>query len=217
MDSKIEKKKGIRIKHIAIGMATIGFLYFSGSQFLGENLSTFKVDKEKVTLSKVIKDKFKDYISINGLVKPISTVYLDAYEAGRILEILIEEGSMVEKGDIILKLENKSLYGEILRSENSLATKQNNLRETKINFESKRIMGQKNLLDAQYRLIKATRKYKQYESLYKEELIAKEEYLDAKEGFELSNKSYDVIKFQVSQDSLLNVTGILELQKDLTG
>jgi len=81
MDSQIEKKKGIRIKHLVIGFATIGFLYFSGSQFLGENLSTFKVDKEKVSFSKVIKDKFKDYISINGLVKPISTVYLDAYEA----------------------------------------------------------------------------------------------------------------------------------------
>ena len=215
MDSKIEKKKGIRAKQLVIGLVAIGFLYFSGTQFLGDNLSTFKVDKEKVTLSKVIKDKFKDYISINGLVKPISTIYLDAYEAGRVLEILIEEGSMVKKGDIILRLENKSLYGEILRSENSLATKQNNLRETKINFESKRIMGQRDLLESQYRLIKAKRKYKQYQSLFKDELIAKEEYLDAKEGFELSSKSYDVIKFKVSQDSLLNVTGILELQKDL--
>jgi len=215
MDTKIEKKKGIQLKHLGIGSGVAIFLYFTINMIFNKPVSTLKVEKDKITVSEVIDAKFNDYISINGLVKPISTVYLDAYEGGRISELYIEEGSIVKKGDIILKLENRSLYEQILNSENTLALKQNNLRETKINFESQRIMGQKDQLEAEYRLIKAKRRYKQYTSLFKEELVAREEYLDAKEEYELSGKRYEVIKFKTHQDSLLHTTGIKELDSDL--
>src|SRR5690606_5707857 len=138
MDTKIEKKKGIRPKHIGIAAIVGLILFFVIYLAFGDTSSTLKVEKEKITISEVINDKFNDYISISGLVNPISTVYLDAYEGGRVLEILIEEGSMVKEGDVILKLENRDLYGQILNSENILATKQNDLRQTQINFDSKR-------------------------------------------------------------------------------
>src|SRR5690606_33064731 len=181
----------------------------------GDTSSTLKVEKEKITISEVVNDKFNDYISISGLVNPISTVYLDAYEGGRVLEILIEEGSMVKEGDVILKLENRDLYGQILNSENILATKQNDLRQTQINFDSKRISGQRSLLESEYQLKKAKRNYEQNESLFNEELIAKEDYLQAQENYELTKKSYEVNKFQTEQDSLLSVTSIIELSRDL--
>lgn len=215
MDTKIERKKGLKLKHIGIGLIITIFLYFTVNVFFGKSISTFKISKEKITISEVTSNKFNDYININGLVRPITTVYLDAYEGGRITERYIEEGSMVKKGDIILKLENRSLFEQILSSENNLAIKQNNLRETKINFESQRIMGQKDQLEAQYRLIKAKRKYEQYESLYKDELISREDYLDAKEEQELSRKRFEVLKFKTAQDSLLHSTGIKELDNDL--
>lgn len=215
MDSIIEKKKGIRPKHILIAVIAILFLYFTFNMIFGKSVSTYNVDKEQIIISEVVQDKFNDYISINGVVKPISTVYLDAYEGGRVSELFIQEGSEVKKGDVILKLENRSLYEQILTSENNLAIKQNNLRETKINFESQRILGQKDRLEAEYRLIKAKRKHAQYSSLYNDGLVAKEEYLDSKEDFELSQKRYEVIKFKTLQDSLLHVTGIKDLDSDL--
>ena len=215
MDTKIEKKTGIQPKHLGIGIISIIFLYFTLNMVFGEAVSTFKVAKDRITISEVVAAKFNDYISINGLVKPISTIYLDAYEGGRVAEMYIEEGNMVKKGDVILKMENSSLYKQILDSENNLATKQNSLRDTKIKFESDRIIGQKNQLDAEYRLIKATRKHTQYKSLFDEELVAKEAYLNAKEEYELASKSFEVIKFKTQQDSLIQLTGIKDLDRDL--
>ena len=215
MDTKIEKKKGLKPKHIGIISIVILILGFIWHLFFGDTRSSFKVEKERITISEVVQGKFNDYISINGLVNPISTVYLDAYEGGRVLEIFIEEGSMVNKGDVILKLENRELYGQILNSETSLAAKQNDLRQTQINFETKRIAGQRSLLESEYQLKKAKRKYEQNQSLFEEELIAREMYLEAKENFELSQKSYEVNKFQSKQDSLLNTTSIMDLSRDL--
>ncbi|MBD0833771.1 efflux RND transporter periplasmic adaptor subunit [Aestuariibaculum sediminum] len=215
MDTIIEKKKGIKLKHVVIAVVSGGLLFFVGYLAFGDTGSNFNVDKDSVTISEVINDKFIDYISISGLVNPISTVYMDAYEGGRVMEILIEEGNMVNKGDVILKLENRELYGQILNSETSLAAKQNDLRETQINFESRRIAGQRSLLEMEYQLKKAKRKYLQDESLFNDELIAKEVYLQSKENYELAQKSYEVNKFQTKQDSLLNTTSILDLRRDL--
>ncbi len=215
MDTKIEKKKGIKPKHIVIGSLVLVFLYFLGYLIFNDSGSTLKVEKDKLTISTTINDKFNDYISISGLVKPISTVYLDAYEGGRVLQILIEEGNMVKKGDVILKLENRELYGQILNSETNLALKQNDLRQTQINFESKRIGGQKSLLESEFQLKKAKRKFEQNQALYKEELIAGEEFLQAEESYELAQKNHEVNKFQVKQDSLLSTGSIKELVNDL--
>ncbi|WP_111307312.1 efflux RND transporter periplasmic adaptor subunit [Confluentibacter sediminis] len=215
MDTILEKKKGIRPKHVGIAAIVVLVIIFIVYLAFGDTGSSLKVEKDKITISEVVNDEFNDYISISGSVNPITTVYLDAYEGGRVMEILIEEGSMVKEGDVILKLENRDLYGQILGSENNLATKQNDLRQTQINFDSKRIAGQRTLLESEYQLKKAKRNYEQNESLYNEELIAREDYLQAKESYELSKKSYEVNKFQTEQDSLLSVTSIIELSRDL--
>ena len=75
----------------------------------GNSASTFRTEKDKVSIATVSYGKFDDYITINGSVAPISTIYMDAYEGGRVTEKMIEEGTMVKKGDIILKLENRSM------------------------------------------------------------------------------------------------------------
>ena len=155
----------------------------------GNTASTFRTDREKLSIAKVSFGKFDDYITINGNVAPISTIYMDAYEGGRVTEKLIEEGAMVKKGDIILKLENRGLYEQILASENNLALKQNDLRSTKLTFDARQVEGRKDLVNSKYELQKVKRAYEQNEALYKDELISKEEYLTAKENYELAAKT----------------------------
>jgi len=215
MDTVLEKKKGIQPKHWIIALLSGLLLLLIGTIFYNSKTSSLKVDKNNLSIVEVVQGEFNDFISISGLVKPISTVFIDVQEGGRVVEKFIEEGSMVQKGDVILKLENNGLFAEILASENNLATKQNSLRETKINFESAKIVGQKDLLDVEYRLLKSKRKYEQNKSLYSDDLIAKEDYLNAKEDYELDKKNYEVSAFKVRQDSLLRVSLMIELDKDL--
>jgi len=163
----------------------------------------------------VTQGKFDDYITINGNVAPIATIYMDAYEGGRVEEKLIEEGAMVKKGDIILKLENMNLYEDILQSESNLALKQNDLRSTKLQFDSRMVDGRKSLATASTELQKSKRNFDQNEALYKDELISKEEYLISKENYELSKKQYDIVKLQTENDEELRKTSLTGLDADL--
>jgi HlyD family secretion protein len=215
MDTKIERKNRIQLKHVIWSLGVMVLVFVVGYFLLGDNTSKSEINKVDVTISTIKQAAFNDYITINSYVKPITTVYLDAYESGRVVGKYIEEGSMVKQGDIILKLENRELYERILASENNLAIKQNNLRQTKINFESQRVFNQKDLIEAEYRVKKANRTFEQNTSLYQDELISREVYLRSKEEQELALKRYNVIKFKTKQDSLLSATGIKELDNDL--
>ncbi len=215
MDIKLEKKKGLRPKHygyIALGL----LLLFTGWKLIFSNqVSSFRTNKEKLSIAEVTQGKFDDYITINGNVAPIATIYMDAYEGGRVTEKLIEEGAMVKKGDIILKLENRGLYEQILASESNLALKQNDLRSTKLAFDSRQVEGKKSLATAEYELRRLKRNFEQNEALYKDELISKEEYLTSKENYELSIRQYDIIKLQTQQDDELRITSLSGLDTDL--
>lgn len=215
MDIQLEKKKGLRPKHygyIALGI----LLLFVGYQLLfSSSVSTFRTEKDKLSIAEVSQGKFDDYITINGNVAPIATIYMDAYEGGRVEEKLIEEGAMVKKGDIILKLDNINLYEQILQSESGLALKQNDLRQTRLTFDSRQVEGRRSLATASTELQRLKRNFEQNQALFEEELISKEAYQLSKENYELSQKQYEIVKVQTENDNELRETSLPVLETDL--
>ena len=215
MDIQLEKKKGLRPKHYGYIALGILVLFFGWKLLFAGTTSTFRTDKERVSISEVVDGKFDDFITINGNVAPIATIYMDAYEGGRVTEKLIEEGAMVKKGDIILKLENMVLYEQILASESNLALKQNDLRSTKLNFDSRLLDGRQSLATAFYDLQRLKRNYEQNVDLYNEKLISKEAYLLSKENYELAQRQHDILEKQTKQDEELSKTSLTSLDADL--
>jgi HlyD family secretion protein len=215
MDKIIEKKKGLRPKHIIwiAGGIAIAFLLYK--VIFAENSSTFRAEKDKVTISTVEDGLFNDYITVIGQVEPITTIYLDAIESGQIQERFIEEGSMVQKGDVILRLENRQLYQTILNSEAALAEKENYLRNTRISFETELIQSRKNLLDSRYRLNRKKRSFEQNKALFDAQLISKEEFTQAKEDYEYEVNMLEINKLKAKNDSLIRLTSMQSLETDL--
>src|SRR5512136_1834712 len=192
MDKPIPKKKGIRKKHIiyfGIGTAMIVLVYMA---FFTNRTSTYKVEKDKLIIETVIKDQFNDYITVPGTVEPISTIFLDAQEGGRVEEILIEEGSMVKKGDIILRLSNPDLYLNILDSEAQLAEKENFLRNTQVTMEQERISIKRELISLRFDIERKERTYQQNTELMKDNLISREEFIRSKEDLDMAKRSQEL-------------------------
>jgi HlyD family secretion protein len=215
MDRKIEKKKGIRPKHIIYGVAAIIFIFLLVKIIKESNISSLKVDAEKITIEEVVQGNFDDYIRTNGTVEPISTIYLDAEEGGQVKERLIEEGSDVKKGDVILILENRTVYMDIMNSESNLAQKQNYLRQTRINFENALIESKRLLLNSNFDIVKKKRNYEQQKALFEDELISREVYLQAKEDYEYAVQLQEINKEKMVNDSIIRVTEINQLSTEL--
>jgi HlyD family secretion protein len=215
MDKVIERKKGLQKKHIFWGAGGLIILFLIWKIVTGDHSSAFRVEKDKITINTVETGMFSDYISVTGQLEPIATIYLDAAEGGRVAERLIEEGSLVKKGDIILKLENRQLYQTILTSEASLAEKENYLRNTRVTFEAEQIESRKNILENQYKLTRKARTYYQNETLYKQRYISQEDYIQSKEDYEYEIKLEGLNRIKSKNDSLLRITSMVSLESDL--
>ncbi len=216
MDKVIEPKRGLKKKHIYWGLGGALVIFVVLKLAFGDHSSVFRAEKDKLTISPVEEGMFNDYITVIGQVEPITTIYLDAVEGGRVEERLIEEGAMVKEGDVILKLENRQLYQNILDSEAALAEKENYLRNTRINFETELIQSRRNILDSEYKVTRKKRTFDQYTTLYKENLVSKEDYLQAKEDYEYEVNLLKINKLKAKNDSIIRATSMITLETDLT-
>ena len=215
MDKVIPKKTGLQKKHfgyIAIGIAIIVLAYMA---FFADRTSTYKVEKDKLIIETITEDQFNDYITVPGTVEPITTIKLDAQEGGRVEEKLIEEGSMVKKGDIILKLSNPDLYLNILNSEAQLAEKEDFLRNTQITMEQEKLSIKRELVSLKYDIERKERNYQQNEILIKDNLISKEEYIRSKEDLDMAKQSKDLFIERQKQDSLFRSVNVETIKNDL--
>lgn len=215
MDRVIEQKRGLKRKHIYWGMGALVLLALIVKIIFGDNSSAYRTNADRLTISTVEEGFFNDYITVIGQVEPISTIYLDAEEGGQVGELLIEEGAMVKKGDVILRLENRQLYQTILNSEAALAEKENYLRNTRISFETELIQSKRNILDNEYRLTRKKRNFEQNQSLFNEGLIAREDYVQSKEDFEYEQKLLEINRIKAKNDSLMRATSMITLERDL--
>jgi HlyD family secretion protein len=215
MDKPIEKKKGLKKKHIgyiAGGIVLIVLVYMA---FFTDRTSTYRVEKDKLIIETIIKDQFNDYITVPGTVEPISTIFLDAQEGGRVEEILIEEGSMVKKGDIILRLSNPDLYLNILDSEAQLAEKENFLRNTQVTMEQERISIKRELINLKYDIERKERTYQQNTELMKDNLCSREEFIRSKEDLDMARSSQELFIERQKADSLFRSVQVETIKANL--
>jgi HlyD family secretion protein len=202
MDKVIEKKKGLRSKHIVWLVAGLAFAFLIYKVVMGSSSSVYRAEKDKLTVSTVEEGLFNDYITVIGQVEPIYTIYLDVEEGGKVEEIFIEEGEMIKKGDVILRLKNDDLNTQIMNSESQLAYQANELRNTQINIEQQQIQNLRSKMQVDLEVVRKERKYKQYNALFEDDLVAREEFLQAKEDFELSLKEKELTYQKFAQDSI---------------
>ena len=218
MDIQIEKKTGW--KRLTTKKA---IPYYAGAVLLvfviwlafRDYSSTLKVDVTGLNITTVKSGEFNDYVRVTGQVQPIKTVQLSPLEAGIVEKIVIEEGTCVKQGDVIVELSNHNLSLQILDAEAQLAEKQNFLRNTVISMEQEKLSLKQERLQLNIDVARKERLYRQNEALYNKKLLSKEEWLQAKEDYELARDKRDLIIERQKQDSIYRTVQIEQLDNDL--
>ncbi len=215
MDKVIEKKSKISKKTIWISVgALLAILVFYNIVF-GDKSSKLKVDQDKISIEKVQKDLFKDYIAVIGTVEPIRTIYLDAIEGGRVEEILIEEGNMVEEGDVIMRLSNNNLMFEISSNEAEVSRAINDLRTAKLNMEAQKLSRQQSLIEKERILKSSKREYERNKELYADQHISKEAFEQSEELYNATQKGYELLKKALAQDSIYQKVQLASMEQSV--
>lgn len=202
MDKKVAKKTWTpkRIGLLAGGLLLIA-LFIYAFVFM-DTRSTLNVDRERLTISTVQEQSFQESIPVTGTVQPIQTIYLDALQGGVVENIYKESGTMVQKGDTILTLSNSDLQLSVLQRTSSIYDQINQTRNSRLNIEKNTLSLKSQLANAENQLAITKSNYMRRKQLYEKDLIAEQEYVEAKENYEYQQKRYEFTHESFLQDSI---------------
>jgi HlyD family secretion protein len=215
MDKPIKKKK---ITPGRIAMATGGLvviiLIVMGIKSAGGG-SILRVESEKIIISEIKYDKFLEFIPVQGTIMPIKTFYLDALQGGTVVETFLDEGTMVEKGDSILRLDNTDLHLDIMYREAQLIEQINNLRNTRLAMEQNSLRLRGELLDIDRMIRNSRRDYNTSVKLKEKNLISDDEFEQKKNDFEYWKERRVLTLETQKQDSILREIQINQLEQSV--
>ena len=207
MDRVIEKKfwNSKRIMIIGGSLALVGLL--TASVYFSSGKSKLNVVTDRITISEIKRGPFQEFIPVDGVVLPITTIYLDAIEGGRVEEKLVEDGAMMKKNQPILRLSNTDLELSLANQETSVFNVLTQMQNTKNNAEQNSMNRQTQMADVDNALTEAQRLYTLNKKLYDQKVIGKQEYESS-----LNLYNYQVKRKKLSEDILKQDGSSMKLQ-----
>src|SRR5689334_1883335 len=179
MDRVIAKKTWSRKRILTIsGIAAI-VLLIAGSIYFTSGKSRLNVDTERITISEIKNGPFQEFIPVNGVVLPITTIYLDAVEGGRVEEKYVEDGSMVKKGQPILRLSNTDIELSLVNQQTSVYNLLTQMQISRNAAQQNTVNKLNQMTDVDNQLKEAKRVYDLDKYLYDQKAIGLQEYRQA--------------------------------------
>jgi HlyD family secretion protein len=192
MDRIIEKKKWppnkiFAVFGILVLMSLVVYLIF-----FRDNGSKIYVNKDRVTISTVKEELFQEFIPVDGIVFPKTTIYIDAIMGGNVQELYVEDGAILQKGDKILKLVNTSLELSYMEQETRIFEAINNLQNSKIALEQNKFVRQKEIVSLRQEIELSTANFNRMKQLYSDSLISTQEFEDNERAYRYSRKQLEI-------------------------
>jgi HlyD family secretion protein len=202
VDRVIEKKKWNSKRILTIGGIAALVVLIAGSIYFTSGKSKLNVETERLTISEVKQGAFQEFTPVNGVVLPLTTIYLDAAEGGRVEEKLVEDGAMVKKGQPILRMSNTDLELSLVNQETSVFNLLTQMQISRNAAQQNTITKLNQMADADNDFKEAERLYKLNKKLYEQKVIGSQEFRQAEIAYEYQIRRKKLQEEILSKDSV---------------
>ena len=217
MDRIIKKKKWTIKKIATIAGIVVGVLFLVFIVLNSFGKSKLNVERERMTIGEAKQSTFREFIPVTGTIQPISTIYLDLKEGGRVEEIFVEDGTVLNKGQAILRLSNTDLELSLTTQETSvynllaqMQIAQNGARQNTISKLTQSV-------DVESQLIEAKRVYDMNRRLVTSGTIAKQEYQESENIYKSLSEKKKLMDEILKQDSIASLQQLAQAEQSYRG
>ena len=201
MDKKIQKNKFNWQRITVISIALLSAAFFLNYVLSNAGKTSLNVQTERLLLDTVHTGIFQEYIAVTGNVLPIKTVYIGAVEGGKVEEKYVESGTMVKRGDEILKLSNPDLLLTSLNQEANVISQINQIRNTSLLMEQQSLSMKEQALNVEYLIDLTKKRLERNETLYKDKVIARVELEEMRDEYENLLRRRKLLNATIRKDS----------------
>ena len=202
VDRVIKKKKWSTKRLLTIGGIAALVLLAFGSYYFTSGKSRLNVDLDRITIATVTKGPFQETIPVNGVVLPITSIYLDATEGGRVEEKYVEDGTIMKKGEPILRLSNTDLELSLANQQTSVYTLLSNMRLSSVTAQQNTVNKLTSLADVESYYREADRIYTLDKKLYAQKAIGLQEFKQSENNYNYYLQKKKLTEEILKQDSM---------------
>jgi HlyD family secretion protein len=148
----------------------------------------------RVTVSAVGKGTFDDFLPLRARVEPLVTVFLDAVEGGRVEKIMVEDGAMVQQGQLLAVLSNSDLALNLLARQSDVSREVNSMRSQELALAQTSIGDERAVIDAQLAADKARRQYEMHKPLMEKGYVPAKTFNDSRDEYLSSQRRAEVLR-----------------------
>lgn len=207
MDRVVVKKKWSTKRILTIAGITGIVLLIAGSYYFTSGKSRLNVDTERITIDTIKQGPFQETIPVNGIVLPVTTIYLDAIEGGRVEELYVEDGAIMKKGQPILRLANTDLELSLSNQETAVFEVLTQMQNTRNNAEQNTIRQLNQMAEVDNALAEAQRIYTLNKRLYDQKAIGSQEFRSSENTYQ-----YQLRRKKLTEETLRNDSASGKLQ-----
>jgi HlyD family secretion protein len=197
----------MKVKKIAIIAGVIVAL----GAIVGFTVNQSQKNVVTVQTGKVMKQDIASLVTASGEIKPINFVNVGANAMGRITRLFVKEGEHVKKGQVLAQLENVQSAADVAQMKATLASSQTDA--VAADAALKTALAQSKSSTAS--LAQSKLDFERSQSLYQNQLIAKQDYDSKKAAYEVSQAqaSQDVARVAQARANLDSSQGHVNIAK----
>ncbi|MBP1225300.1 efflux RND transporter periplasmic adaptor subunit [Flavobacterium sp. 1355] len=213
MDTVIPRKnRKFRNFTIVIGvflaLAVIVFFSFSTKK-------TLNVKAQELTVQKVEKAFFEDFVVFQAKVEPLNVMLVNVTEGGSVKEIFVENGATVTKGQSLARLYNPNTELNYLTQETAIIEQINNLNTGKLNIRNQELNLTKDFVLIEHDYNDAKRLYDMNSKLYAKDVISKNDWNTFKESLRFQEERKRTIQQSIQKEKQSNQVQISQINRSI--
>ena len=205
MDIKIQKRPWyVRYRMYLLGGVTLAALVVY-ALVLQLGPRTLRVEIADGQMATVTEGEFLEYIDVNGVVCPATTMRVNATEGGTVERICCHNGDVLRRGDTILVLSNPKILEEMAAEQQNYDLQQMQHRQQLIEMQQKSITLRSQALQADFELKKMAQDYELAEEEARMGVKSKAQLKVARDEYDYNRRRTLLNIESLHQDSMLNV------------
>src|SRR5688500_13205210 len=160
----------------------------------------------EVELAKVNRVTIVEKVSASGTVQPVTEVKIAPEVSGEIIDLQVEEGDSVKRGQLLVKIRPDTWESQLQRAEASLSQQRAHLAQSEAHMTA-----------AKAPFILVEQDYKRQETLWKEKVISEADWQLAKQNYEIARTDVSAAEKSVEASKYIiqsTVASVREAQEN---
>jgi HlyD family secretion protein len=216
MDRVVERKglpNQVKIGLAVAGVLLLGLLFY----LFAPTANSQTVEASRLTISTAQRGRFDDFLPLRARVEPLVTVFLDAVEGGRVDRVLVEDGTMVQQGQLLAQLSNSDLQLNVLARQTEVTQQINSMRSQELALSQTRLSNQRAVIEAELAVQTARRQYEMQRPLAQRGFVPQRQFMDSRDAYEAARERLAVLRRTQSTDERLQSSQLAQLRAATTG